>query len=74
MSDELIQEAEAFDINDIEFSIIPSSQSKTAGAHVGVQAKHLALNIIVQSTSHPTQYQNKVAAIALLEKGKSSNF
>jgi|GEM_PF-2301914 len=68
MSDKLIQQRELFDPNDIEFKIIASSQSRTASAQVGVEARHTILNIVVQSTSYRTQHQNKLAAIELIKK------
>lgn len=68
ISDKLISQRESLDINDIEFKVIKSSQSRIASAEVGVEARHKIMNIVVKSTSFSSQHQNKLASIELIKQ------
>ncbi|MFM2478839.1 hypothetical protein [Celerinatantimonas sp. MCCC 1A17872] len=57
----------SFSENDIETTIIPSPQTRYAGANVGVRVKHIPSNIATESTSAPSQYLNKRIALAMLQ-------
>ncbi len=56
-----------FSENDIETTIIPSPHTRYAGTEVGVRVKHIPSGLVAESTSKPSQYLNKHAALAMLQ-------
>lgn len=52
----------------LEIALIPSPHDPRIGAHVGVRICHKALNLTAESTSHTTQYANKLHAMRQMEK------
>lgn len=56
------------DNSDLEIDLIPSQQDPSIGAHVGVRISHKVLNLTAESTSHTTQYANKLHAMRQMEK------
>lgn len=52
----------------LEIALIPSPHDPRIGAHVGVRICHKTLNLMVESTSHTTQYANKLNAMRQVKK------
>ncbi len=52
----------------LEIDLIPSPHDPRIGAHVGVRICHKVLNLTAESTSHTTQYANKLNAMRQMEK------
>lgn len=52
----------------LDIAFIPSPHDPRIGAHVGVRICHKALNLRAESTSHTTQYANKLNAMRQMKK------
>lgn len=54
--------------DEYEFKIIKSEKTYLLGVEVGVQATHTGTGLTASSTCYTSQYQNKMAALALLRE------
>lgn len=52
--------------HEIDIQIIKSEKTNIGGVEVGVQVTHKETGLTASSTSYTSQYQNKLAALALL--------
>jgi len=48
------------------FTVIPSSITRLAATHVGVEVLHVPTGFIARSVDLPSQYLNQQAALAIL--------
>ncbi len=51
---------------DLVFTVIPSSITRLAATHVGVEVLHVPTGFIARSVDLPSQYLNQQAALAIL--------
>ena len=54
--------------HEIDIQIIKSEKTNLGGVEVGVQVTHKETGLTASSTCYTSQYQNKLAALALLRE------